>query len=254
MNPLRPFAKRLVPETMKPKALVERLICETEAGMRVRGGPFAGMRYTNAGYGVLACKLFGTYECELWPVIKSILEIPYDRVVDVGAGDGYYAIGFALFSKAQEIIAYDAADEARNMLDEMARANGVQRRIQLKGWCTPEALEHELEGNRCFLMMDVEGAEEQLLDPVEVPALKTTPVLFESHDILHPGVGGRVVRRFLETHEIHEIGARYRQPTDITFLPQWYVRYIRYELFGRLLERPDKPERMRWFYLVPRKG
>jgi hypothetical protein len=237
---------------MRPRNLVEHLIRDATTQMKVRGGPFAGLRYTNAGSGLLMSKLMGTYESELRPIIESVLQTPGRRFVNVGAGEGWYAVGFALFSKAPEVIAYEASDEARSMLEQMAAANGVKPKIELKGLCTPEALEDELAGKQCFLMIDVEGAEDQLLDPVKVPALKSTAILFESHDILDPGVGGRVVRRFLDTHEILEIGARYRQPTDITFLPQWYVRYIRYELFRHLYERPDKPERMRWFYMVPK--
>lgn len=252
MTIIRKFVKWMIPSSLRPKAIVERLLRKASVGMRVLGGPFAGMRYTNDGYGVLLPKLCGTYECELWDVLRAAMKNPYVRLIDVGAGEGYYAVGFALRYQASEVIAYDAYDNARIMLAGMAEANGVSHRIQIKGLCDPENLESDLRTGHCFLIMDVEGAEDLLLDPVKVPSLKTTSILFESHDIIDPGVGGRVVRRFLDTHEILEIGARYRQPMDITFLPQWYVRYIRYELFRYLYERPDKPERMRWFYMVPK--
>jgi hypothetical protein len=252
MLSFRAFAKVIVPFGLQPPSIVERLIAETLEGMIVRGGPFKGMRYTNEGYGVLAAKLFGTYECELLSVMEPLLKARFDRFIDIGAGDGYYVIGFAIRSRVREIIAYDASEAAQKMICEMAVANGVGDRIRLKGWCHPEHLSRELGEGSNLVLMDVEGAEEVLLDPTQVPELRNAWILFEAHDVITPGVGGRVVRRFMGTHESLEISARYREPEDITFLPQFYVKYIRYDLLGRLLERPDKPERMRWFYLSPK--
>ena len=252
MSAIRELTKAIVPLSLRPRGLVDRLVAETLGGMVVRGGPFEGMCYTNEGYGVLLAKLCGTYECELWPVLRELLNAKFDRFIDVGAGDGYYVTGFALRSRSREIVAYDAAEIAQQMVTEMANANGVTSRIRVEGWCHPEDLTKELRSGQNLVLMDVEGAEEMLLDPVLIPELRDAWILFEAHDVIDPGVGGRVVRRFLPTHESLEIGARYREPGDITFLPQAYVRYLRYDLLGRLLERPDKPERMRWFYLSPK--
>jgi hypothetical protein len=252
MSSLRALAKAIVPLELQPRRIVDRLIAETLRGMTVRGGPFKGMRYTNEGYGVLAPKLFGTYECELLSVVEPLLKARFDRFVDIGAGDGYYVTGFAIRSRSREIVAYDASEMAQQMIPEMAVANGVGDRIRLEGWCHPQDLSRELRAGSNLVLMDVEGAEEELLDPAQVPELRDAWILFEAHDVITPGVGGRVVRRFMATHESIEIAARYREPEDITFLPQFYVKYIRYDLLGRLLERPDKPERMRWFYLSPK--
>ena len=155
-------------------------------------------------------------------------------------------------SRSREIVAYDASEMAQRMIPEMAAGNGVGAKIRVEGWCHPETLSRELRAGSNLVLMDVEGAEEVLLDPVQVPELRDAWILFEAHDVITPGVGGRVVRRFMETHDSIEIAARDREPEDITFLPQIYVKYIRYDLLGRLLERPDKPERMRWFYLSPK--
>jgi hypothetical protein len=252
MPTVRELAKSAVPLALRPRALVDRLLAETLRAMVVRGGPFAGMRYNNEGYNVLLPKLCGTYECELVPILRELLKARFDKIVDVGAGDGYYTTGFALHSRAKEIVGYDAAEMAQQMVIQMAAVNGVSSRIRVEGWCHPENLATELRSGENFVLMDVEGAEELLLDPQAIRELRESWILFEAHDVIDPGVGGRVVRRFLETHDSLEIGARYREPGDITFLPQIYVRYLRHDLFGRLLERPDRPERMRWFYLSPK--
>ncbi len=100
--------------------------------------------------------------------------------------------------------------------------------------------------------MDVEGYEEILLLPEKIPYLKKCHILFESHDILSPGIGGNIIRRFLDTHNTFEINARYRTGNDLTFLSPLIKYYIKYNILGHTIERPDKPERMRWFYLEPK--
>src|SRR4051812_36356723 len=54
----------------------------------VMSGPFRGMRYIRDWVGV-ACKVIGTYERELHPLIAELLTAPYKRVVNVGSAEGY---------------------------------------------------------------------------------------------------------------------------------------------------------------------
>jgi hypothetical protein len=164
----------------------------------------------------------------------------------VGSGDGYDTTTIALPSPAQEIIACNGSEDARRHCRDLAAANHVTPRIRVEGWCNPEDLARALRDGANPVLMDVEGAEEILLDPVRIPQLANAWILFEQHDIIPPGIGGRGVRHFPDTHDTVGIGARTRQPQDLTFLPRFHVNYIQDELFGRLLERPDRPERMRW--------
>src|SRR5438105_426555 len=73
-----------------------------EADLReltVLDGPFRGLRYPSASslHSGLLPKLLGTYEAELHGPIEHLLKSrTYGAVVDVGAAEGYYAVGFAL--------------------------------------------------------------------------------------------------------------------------------------------------------------
>ena len=69
---------------------------------RVLAGPFAGMRYSrecivpfSSSGGVLQ-KLIGAYEHQCHPVIEKALRRGYSRIINIGAGEGYYAVGFGL--------------------------------------------------------------------------------------------------------------------------------------------------------------
>lgn len=71
---------------------------ERMLGLTVRRGPFAGLRYPShdAVGSSLWPKLLGSYEAELAPTFEALCATPYRTVVDVGAAEGYYAVGLGL--------------------------------------------------------------------------------------------------------------------------------------------------------------
>src|SRR5688500_985732 len=67
-------------------------------GLSVRRGPFHGMTYPESAVGLaeqLVPKLLGSYECELHGALEQVIQGDYEQVVDIGAADGYYAVGLA---------------------------------------------------------------------------------------------------------------------------------------------------------------
>src|SRR5215218_7302739 len=69
-----------------------------EHGVVVRSGPFAGTAYSRdllVDSGDAVAKLVGTYEMELHPVVEAWISEPPRRLVNVGAAEGFYAVGFA---------------------------------------------------------------------------------------------------------------------------------------------------------------
>src|SRR5256885_1693545 len=58
-------------------------------------GPFAGIRYPETRrIAALVPKLCGTFERELVPVLEQIKTRTYSTIIDIGAAEGFYAIGF----------------------------------------------------------------------------------------------------------------------------------------------------------------
>ena len=107
------------------------------AGLRGRiiAGPFQGMKYLDASSGsALVPKLVGAYELEILPWIERLLARRYDCLVDVGAAEGYYAVGFAFRTRRNPmpIYAYDCNPEAQHLLRQLAKINGLTERITLK--------------------------------------------------------------------------------------------------------------------------
>ncbi len=174
-------------------------------GTKIRRGPFKGMEFlAESSEGCHVAKLLGTYEQPIHSYINSITKASYQRVINVGCAEGYYAIGLALLMKEVEVLAYDTNRAAQEACDQLAAKNEIQDRISTFGELTPSDLTDSLL-NESLIFCDIEGAEIDLLNPDLAPALKHVDILVESHECLVPGVTGTLKSRFEETHDIHEV-------------------------------------------------
>ncbi|MDF2662751.1 MAG: trmB2 [Paenibacillus sp.] len=188
-------------------------------GTKVRRGPFAGMRYLNEpSINVLVTKLLGIYEQELYDVIENeIIPARYKRIVNVGCGDGYYAVGLALRMRKARIIAYDIKASARRKCREMARLNGTIDRLELEPFCDTGTLQDKVKRSkerRTLLFCDAEGYELELLDPDLVPSLSHCDMLVELHDFIHSGIKRAILSRFEQTHAVTLLKSAPRDPEN----------------------------------------
>lgn len=170
--------------------------------LRVLSGPFAGMRYlpVASGSGLLP-KIVGSYEMEIHSAIAASLRRAYRRVINIGCGEGYYAVGYARALPAATVFAFDPDVLARSRLRALARLNGVTDRIRVGVQCRPQHL-GELSGKGCLVVCDCEGCERELLDPQISSSLRDSDILVEIHDFLDSTGSILLAQRFNCTHEI----------------------------------------------------
>lgn len=219
----------------------------------VRGGPFTGLRYVgDSPNPQIAPFLLGLNEMEIWPFVERLCQGGHDVFVDIGAAEGYYVAGMARFSRIPKIISYEGDRFGRILTRFMARKNGVADRVDVRGLCSPERLTAALGPfARPALLMDVEGYEEILADPVANPHLARTTMIIELHehgkpmaDILRP--------RFATTHGIEEIWTR---PRTLSDLPRMLWPASLFFSRERLLElgTEHRTGPMRWWLLTPKR-
>jgi precorrin-6B methylase 2 len=191
-------------------------------GLCVQSGPFQGMQYVSEGSGsTLLPKLAGSYEAELAPMLARAIEAGYDRVIDIGCAEGYYAVGFAMRLPEATVLAYDTDPHARRLCRRLAGVNRVLDRVFVRGRCTPATLEKEISG-RTLVICDCEGYEAELLDPVKAPALTKADIVVEFHDHAVADVSTTVATRFRQTHAVSLISTSERDPSSypaVSFLP-----------------------------------
>ena len=190
-------------------------------GLTVSGGPFAGLIYPDQQPLTLAPKLLGIYERELHPAIEAAIRAQPDVIVNVGAADGYYAVGLARRCPEATVIAYEADAQQRELCRRVAAANGVQ--VDIRGTAGPGDLD-----GAALVVMDCEGCERALLEPP-----LTATLVVELHDFLDAGLDA-VTQRFAGSHEI-EIVPTSPQPPHRELLLSEY-----------------RPGPMRWAVLTPR--
>lgn len=195
-------------------------------GRRVVAGPFEGLRYVDeafcSGY---TPKILGCYEAELQGEIERVLVANYELIIDIGAAEGYYAVGLAYRLPEVHVIAFEDDEHARELCKEMASINGLMQRVEVHGACTPELLQKTLEayrGKRTLIICDVEGYEIELMNPKTVPDLMRCDFLVELHDCYNPQITSTLTDCFKSTHHIHLVDAAVRDPSKVpasNFLP-----------------------------------
>lgn len=219
----------------------------------VQAGPFKGMTVPNELGPHLLPLVCGTYELELHPAYQRLAGKRFGTVLDVGGGVGYYAVGAALWQTDANVVVWEADAPYHPLIKCLALANGVDGRVDVRGFCSIEDLQpFEADMASTLLIMDIEGYEAVLLDPEALPGLRKATIIVEFHDNMIDNCGTAIFNRFKSTHRHSRFEPRARTAGD------YPVKWIsRNPLLSRcaalaITERPTWREgRHGWFLLEP---
>lgn len=198
----RPSVRRAKLQWDRIRAVVN---CQT-----VQSGPFAGMVLTPEIPHFN--KRIGCDEAELHPLIESWSG--YDRVIDVGCAHGWYAVGLARRMPSAKVWAFDTEDSVLRICRDLATSNGVD--VETGGEQTPASLAGLVKG-RTLIVVDIEGAEVDLLNPSTAPGLRNADILVEMHDFCRPGATELIKERFTE-RQITVFEPTARDPSEYPLL------------------------------------
>lgn len=183
----------------------------------VQSGPFVGMTllWDQAWKdGNLSTKCLGCYEEELHPFLKYEIRrlqgIRRPKIVDVGCAEGYYAIGLARRVPDAIVYGVDISKECLAVAESAAARNGVTIR-------TAPTME-EAFAEPDFVIVDVEGDEDQYLDLSRFPALERADIVVECHDYDTMSYTRILTERFSETHDVNCIFEGARNPNKYPIL------------------------------------
>lgn len=206
----------------------------------VRYGPFKGMKYIKSSLGSqLLPKLLGSYEEPIQKWIEKAINKQYNKIINIGSAEGYYAVGFAYRLKNVMVYAYDIDPLAREKNQILSKLNNVQDRVIIKSLCAYNDFEELLTADS-LIICDIEGAEEKLLNPEKAPKLRNTDMIIESHDFIKKHVTYLLIERFRETHKIELIIDYARDKRKYPILSGKDSDYI-----NRILDE-KRPKGMRW--------
>jgi hypothetical protein len=146
----------------------------------VQAGPFTGMRYTRSALlsRHATPALLGVYERQLYPFLEMARR-RCDLVVDIGSAEGYFAVGLAQSGK--RVIAFDADPHERKICKEMAAANHLADRVEVRSWCSPGMLIGLVKERRALIISDIDGGELDLFTPEVISAIRHCDLIVEMH-------------------------------------------------------------------------
>lgn len=206
---------------IKRRQEINRKLYELSKG-RVLTGPFKGMQlafHDLVKAGDFTPKVLGTYEQELHGAIEYAARQTYESIINVGSGDGYYAVGMARINKAPKVYAFDGDRDRQEWCRENAQLNGVSSRIFQHGECGPDDFYDLVQaGGRHLIIMDCEGAEIDLLSAHAAVKLECSDIIVESHDFLNPQIAATLTRLLSNTHKVERMVESGRDPNRFSFM------------------------------------
>jgi SAM-dependent methyltransferase len=219
---------------------------------QVQSGPFSGLRYARfeSACSTLLPKLLGTYEQELHPVLERLFGRRYERIIDIGCAEGYYAVGLALRFPQVPVVACDINPDALELCRLNAEGNGVASQVHLLTSATPESLARDCDQQRCLIVCDCEGFEGDIFESADPARFARSDLLIETHDYIKPGVHDRLRARFASTHQIEEFHSIDDHQKARTYTSPWVAGMdedLREQIFAEC-----RPVIMRWLLLTSR--
>ena len=100
--------------------------------------------------------------------------------MNVGCAEGYYAVGMARLMPQSLFLAYDINPKAVEYCKQLAKKNQVEERVKLGSNFSIGDLSH-LDPKTTLVIVDIEGAEDELLGTSNIPYLKEFDLIVESH-------------------------------------------------------------------------
>lgn len=156
----------------------------------VKYGPFKGLKLSeNSWWGKsdLGSQCLGLYEKEILTHIKNSSSQSWDCFIDIGAADGYYAVGMLSSGTANRAICFELSREGRALIRDTWERNGRIGVLDVHGKADADALlSLDQEGlGKTLILIDIEGDEFELLTPEVIEHLSAAEVILEVHNWVH---------------------------------------------------------------------
>lgn len=187
-------------------------------GNRVARGPLKGLLLDadlHWGEGSdRGAMILGLYEQE---ILNLLTEVPakYRTFIDLGAADGYYGVGVLINNQFDKSYCYEMTELGRTVIAANATKNGVADKVVIRGKAD-RGFYHDIpaeERNASLVLIDIEGAEFDLVDADTFAAFSDAMIVIETHDWLVANGAEKMAKLrddAAKTHRVTEIrmGAR----------------------------------------------
>jgi hypothetical protein len=161
-------------------------------------------------------KLLGVYEQPLQEFLKNFPINSYERLINIGCAEGFYAVGFATKYKNLEVIAFDIEENARKTTKHLADTNKTN--IIIHDLFDINTFSKYID-KKSIIFCDIESSEKVLLNPAINPDILHYDFIVESHEFMDNSITDILIKRFEKTHNIYYItDNKERNLSEIKFL------------------------------------
>ena len=134
------------------------------------------------GRGDIASKIYGFYENKIQQKLKDINN---PILIDIGAADGFFAIG-SLKSKICEFCyAFEETKKSRENLSKTAKINNVQNKLSIIGKVTKDnfftLLPSKINFSEVTILCDIEGGEFDFFSDEILATIRCSNIIIEIH-------------------------------------------------------------------------
>ena len=159
-------------------------ILSREYSGKVAYGPFKGMLLPDTLWwgDDRITQTLGIYEEHVLDQLIENSQQGATKLIDIGAADGYFAIGLIYSKIYQKCIAFEISDEGQKRILENAKKNHCADLIEIHGEANLESLTTMLIGSeKSTVLIDIEGCEYDLLSNEVLEALSDSFIICELH-------------------------------------------------------------------------
>lgn len=152
---------------------------------RIKYGPFTGLKLNQDtwwGKCDLGSQCLGLYEREILDLIVG--NGGYDHFIDIGAADGYYAIGMLFSGLAKKAICFESSKQGQTAIQQNWIANDSIGELEVYGEANTSSIQKlpERALKKTLVLIDIEGFEFFLLQKEVISRFQSCEVIIEIHN------------------------------------------------------------------------
>jgi len=185
-------------------------------GTDIINGPFKGMKYISESVG--SChmpKILGIYENEIYPTLLNFLSNS-DLFVDIGAAEGYYAVGSAIKYPNLNVIAFEMDKIGRQYISNLKKRNNVDNVEIRKKFSNVDFFSIQKSAyNRITYLIDIEGEEINIFSKYH-NHFNNSYFIIEIHDRVSNNIESYLKRFFSNSHNTYLIPIKDRSISDLS--------------------------------------
>ena len=192
----------------------------------------------------------GIYEEHILKKITNFAKSGASTLIDVGAADGYFAVGMAYSNIYKNVYAFEIEKEGRDRILENANANKCNDKIKVFGEADVGSISKIIKGeDKVTVMIDIEGAEYEFFSEDMFKILSGNYVICELHPWMVDGGDSLQIKLLNKASEKFNVELIKRD----TYRPNMFSEFDNLSDEERLVAVGEGREKnMQWMVLSPK--